>query len=97
LWLGLGSLNPKFDHENILEISSSIVGMLFMVLALSYIGVMLMLGNRPIYIHLNGKIFFKSIGGLEFPICYSVIFIITWAIVHIALRLGIRSLNSRDF
>jgi ABC-2 type transport system permease protein len=80
LVLGLGSLYPKFDHENISEISSSTGGVLFMILALSYIGLMLMLGARPLYVHLNEKFLFKSIGGLEVPVCYVVIFIMTWAL-----------------
>ena len=68
-----------------------------MILALSYISLMLMLGARPMYVCLNEKFFFKSIGGLEDPIYYAVIFIMTWVIAHIALRLGIRSLSARDF
>jgi hypothetical protein len=73
------------------------VGVLLMILALSYIGLMLMLGAGPKYGHLNEKFFFKSISGLEVPVYYVVIFIITWAIAGIPLRLGIRSLNARDF
>ena len=96
LGLGLGTLYPEFDHENISEISSSTGGVLFMILALSYIGVVLMLGARPLYVHFNEKFLFKSIGGLEVPICYTLILILTWAIAHIPLRLGIRSLNARD-
>jgi ABC-2 type transport system permease protein len=96
LGLGLGTLYPKFDHENISEISSSSGGVLFMILALSYIGLVLMLGARPIYVHLNEKFLFKSIGGLEVPICYTLIVILTWAVSHIPLRLGVRSLNARD-
>ncbi len=69
----LVTLYPKFDHENISEISSSTSGVLFMILALSYIGLMLMLGARPLYVHLNEKFLFKSIGGLEVPVCYALI------------------------
>ena len=68
-----------------------------MILALSYIGLMLMLGARPMYVCLNEKFLFKPIGGLEDPIYYAVIFIMTLAIAHIPLRLGIRSLNVRGF
>ena len=67
-----------------------------MILALSYIGLVLMLGARPLYAHLNEKFLFKSIGGLEIPIYYTLIFILTWAVSHIPLRLGIRALNTRD-
>jgi ABC-2 type transport system permease protein len=48
-----------------------------MILALSYIGLMLMLGARPLYVHLNETFLFKSIGGLEVPIYYAMIFIMT--------------------
>jgi hypothetical protein len=47
---------------------------LFMILVLSYIGLMLMLCSRPLYGHLNENIFFKSIGGLEIAVYYAVIF-----------------------
>lgn len=97
LGLGLGTMHPKFDHENVSEISSSAGGVLFMILALSYIGLMLMLVARPLYVHLNEKFLFKSIGGLEVPVCYAMIIIMTWAIGHIPLKLGIRSLETRDF
>ncbi|MBT3365884.1 MAG: hypothetical protein HN472_11340 [Nitrospina sp.] len=96
LGLGLGTLYPKFDHENISEISSSSGGVLFMILALSYIGLVLMLGARPLYVHFNEKFLFKSIGGLEVPICYMLILVLTWAVSHIPLRLGVRSLSTRD-
>ena len=68
-----------------------------MILALSYIGLMLMLGARLLYVHLNETFLFKSVGGLEVPIYYVMIFIMIWTIAHIRLRLGIRSLNVQDF
>ena len=53
-----------------------------MILALRYIGLMLMLGYRQMYVHLNEKYTFKSIGGLEVPEYYAVIFVITLTIAH---------------
>ena len=57
-------------------------GVLFMILALSYIDLMLMLGARRMYFHLNEKFIFKSIGGPEVPVYYAMIFVMTWAIAH---------------
>ena len=68
-----------------------------MILALSYIGLMLMLGACPMYFHLNETFLFKSVGVLQVPIYYAMIFIIIWTIAHIRLRLGIHSLNVQDF
>ena len=53
-----------------------------MILALRYIGLMLMLGYRQMYVHLNEKYTIKSIGGLEVPEYYAVTFVMTWAIAH---------------
>lgn len=96
LGLGLGTLYPRFDHENISEISSGTGGILFMILALSYIGLILMLGARLVYVHFNERFLFKSIGGIDVPICYTLILILTLIVTFFPLRLGIRSLNQRD-
>lgn len=97
LGLGLGSLYPKFDYENISEISSNAGGIIYMTLALSFIGLILMLGARPVYVHLNERFLFKSIGGIDVPICYTLIIILTGLITFLPLKLGIRSLNQGDF
>jgi len=96
LGLGLGSLYPKFDYENISEISSNAGGIIYMTLALSFIGLILMLGARPVYVHFNERFLFKSIGGIDVPICYTLIIILTGLITYLPLRLGVRSLNQGD-
>jgi ABC-2 type transport system permease protein len=96
LGLGLGTLYPKFDYENISEISSSAGGVIYMTLALSFIGLILMLGARPVYVHLNERFLFKSIGGIDVPICYTLILILTATATFFPLRSGIRSLNQKD-
>ncbi len=96
LGLGLGSLYPKFDYENISEISSNAGGVVYMTFALSFIGLILMLGARPVYVHLNERFLFKSIGGIDVPICYTLIIILTGITTSLPLRSGIRSLNQRD-
>jgi ABC-2 type transport system permease protein len=96
LGLGLGTLYPKFDYENISEISSSAGGVIYMTLALSFIGLILMLGARPVYVHLNERFLFKSIGGIDVPICYTLIFILTAVATFFPLRSGTRSLNQKD-
>jgi ABC-2 type transport system permease protein len=96
LGLGLGTLYPQFDYENISEISSSTGGIIYMTLALSLIGLILVLGARPVYVHFNERFLFKSIGGMDVPICYTLIVVLTAAATFIPLRSGIHSLNQRD-
>jgi ABC-2 type transport system permease protein len=41
-----------------------------------------MLGASPMYVHLNEKFIFKSIGGLDIPVYYAMIFVMIWAVAH---------------
>ena len=52
-----------------------------MTFALSFIGLILMLRARPVYVYLNERFVFKSIGGIAVPICYTLILIFTAAAI----------------
>ena len=94
--VGMGAMYPKFDYENISEISSGTGSILFIISSLIYIGVVLVLGARPMYLHFKQTF----IGGppvLE-PIGFYVLIIVLSLYVAIApMRRGIRSLKTRDF
>lgn len=96
LGLGLGSINPKYDYENISEVSSNAGGVIYMTLALGYIGLILILGARPVYVHLTERFLFKSIGGIDVPICYTLIIILTGIATILPIKYGIRSLKQKD-
>jgi ABC-2 type transport system permease protein len=49
LALGFGALFPKFDTENAAEVSTGFGGLLFMMVATAYLGVIIMLQAWPVY------------------------------------------------
>ncbi len=96
LGLGLGAMYPMFEHENISEIPAGTGGILYMTSSLAYIAAVLMLVGRPMYVHFNEKFLFKSVGGLDVPICYTLIFVLTLAVTFLPLKRGIEALKKMD-
>jgi ABC-2 type transport system permease protein len=55
LALGFGAVFPKFDTENPAEIPTSFGGLLFMMTATAYLGVMIALEAWPVYAMLQAR------------------------------------------
>jgi ABC-2 type transport system permease protein len=53
--LGFGAMFPKFDTENMAEIPTSFGGLLFMMTAVTYLGVMIVLQAWPVYAILQAR------------------------------------------
>lgn len=94
--IGLGAVYPSFNHDNISEIPAGTGGILFMTMSLGFVGLVLMLVGRPMYVHFNEKFFYKSVGGIDVPICYALIFILSLIAAYLPIQRGIRSLNKMD-
>jgi ABC-2 type transport system permease protein len=96
LGLGLGAKYPVFDYENISDIATGTGGILFMILSLGYVGLVLVIGARPMYLHFNQKFLLKGIADVDVMICYGLIFILTFLVTFIPLRQGLRALRQMD-
>ena len=83
--------------KNISVISSSAGGVMCMTFTLIFTGLILMLGVRPIYVYLNERFLFKSIGGIDVLICYTLILILNAAANLFSLRLRTRFFDQRAF
>lgn len=94
--IGLGAVYPSFNHDNISEIPAGTGGILFMTMSLGFIGLVLMLVGRPMYVHFNEKFLLKSLGGIDVPICYALIIILSLIAATLPIQRGIRSLNKMD-
>jgi ABC-2 type transport system permease protein len=55
LALGFGALFPKFDTENPAEIPTSFGGLVFMMVATTYLGIVVMLEALPVYAILRAR------------------------------------------
>lgn len=94
--VGMGAMYPMFRHENISEISAGTGGILFIITSLLYVGAFVVLAARPLYVHYNRVFLFKDIGGIEVPICYGLILLLTCMVAIIPMRRGVQKLVSMD-
>ena len=85
-----------FRHENISEISTGTGGIIFIISSLIYVGIVVVLAARPLYVHYNEVFLFKDVGGIEVPVCYGLIIILTCFVAYVPMRRGIKNLESMD-
>ncbi len=95
--IGMGAMYPKFDYENVSEISGGTGGILFIISSLIYVGLVLVLGARPMYIHFKQTFLFGGAGGWETVLFYTLIIILSFFVAIEPMRRGIHTLKSRDF
>ena len=92
----MGAMYPKFDYENISEISSGTGAILFIISSLIYVGVVLILGARPMYVHFK-QIYVGGADNLEVMGFYVLIIMLSFYVAIAPMRRGIRALKTRDF
>ncbi|MEE8206965.1 MAG: hypothetical protein V3T82_08450 [Nitrospinaceae bacterium] len=93
--VGMGAMYPKFDYENISEISSGTGAILFIISSLIYIGIVLVLGARPMYIHFK-QMFLGGVDDLQVMGFYTLIIALSFYVAIEPMRRGIRALKIRD-
>ena len=94
--VGMGAMYPKFKYENISEISSGTGGILFIITSLIYVGIVLVLGARPMYVHFTQR-FLGGVENLEVMGFYVLVIAFSVYVAIEPMRRGIRSLKERDF
>jgi ABC-2 type transport system permease protein len=96
LGVGLGAMYPRFQYENIAETAASAGGMLYMLLSLGFIGLIVVLTARPLYVHLYHKFLLQSIGGVEVYLCYIAIAGLCLVTTILPVILGQRALEQME-
>ncbi|MDH5762632.1 MAG: hypothetical protein OEZ51_06610 [Nitrospinota bacterium] len=95
--VGMGAMYPKFDYENISEISSGTGGILFIISSLIYVGLVLVLAAQPMYYHFREVFLAEGMNDLEVMGFYALIIILSLYVAFEPMRRGIQALKSRDF
>jgi ABC-2 type transport system permease protein len=93
--VGMGAMYPKFKYENISEISSGTGGILFIISSLIYVGLVLILGARPMYVHFT-QVFVGGADDLEVMSFYILSILLSFYVAIEPMRRGIRSLKEID-
>ena len=99
LALGFGALYPNYDTENVAEIPTSFGGLLFMMAAVIYLGVVVLLEAWPVYLFLSAE--FQGVQGAQgiMPLVLGVsgAALVTGLAIWLPLRAGIQRVTSSDF
>ena len=94
--VGMGAMYPKFKYENISEISSGTGGILFIIASLIYVGIVLVLGARPMYVHFT-QVYLGGVDDLEVMGFYALVIALSFYVAIEPMRRGIRNLKESDF
>ncbi|UCC78575.1 MAG: hypothetical protein JSW64_09855 [Candidatus Zixiibacteriota bacterium] len=98
LAVGMGAIHPRFEERNPGKIASSMGGMLATILSLIYVGLMVTIAALPAHRYSV----FKMDPTLPFPVfevslAAALMFVLNLTVIVVPLKLGLRSLKSRDY
>jgi len=93
--VGLGAAMPNFKHENPAQIAFSGGGLLYMILSLLYIGGIVALEARPVYLMATGLVT-RGDHLWETILLLSAAFALTGLAAWIPYRLGVRALAAHE-
>lgn len=94
--IGMGAIYPVFKYENVAEVAISTGGIIYMIMSFIFIGAIVILESRPVYVHFYKKFLFYNIGGIEIYVSYVLIFIISIATTIIPMILGVKALKEME-
>ncbi|MBU1627512.1 hypothetical protein KKB18_09110 [bacterium] len=93
LGVGLGSIYPDFKAESPERVAISAGGIIYMITAVAYILIMIMLLASPIYSYFATKLNLTNISNTWVFSCYFLSFALSAAICYFPLKLGIKQLQ----
>ena len=99
LGVGMGALYPRFNVENVAHISSGFGGMLYMILAIGFIGGIVILEALPVYVFLHAKFFRYSIQTWQYGamgVSFGLLLALMWAAFWIPMGRGLEALEEAE-
>jgi ABC-2 type transport system permease protein len=99
LALGLGALYPNYETENVAEIPTSFGGLLFMMVAISYLAGVVILEAWPVYFYLQSRMAGGEAAVATLPLVAGVAGagLLTALATWLPLRAGMHRVRSADF
>ena len=100
LGIGLGTYFPRFKVENVSQIATGFGGMLYMITAVSFIGLVVILEARPVYLFFMSKLRSIPLTGRELAEIITLLYLVL--VVNVVafilpMKLGLRKLSSLEF
>ena len=99
LALGLGALYPNYETENVAEIPTSFGGLLFMMSAVLYLGVVVIVEAWPVYFFLQARFAGAPVGTQMLPLAIGLgaAVLVTALVIWLPIRTGIARVSGTDF
>ena len=99
LALGLGALYPNYETENVAEIPTSFGGLLFMMLAVTYLAGVVILEAWPVYFFLQSRAQGgeAQLAALPLALGLAGAVLLTVLATWLPLSAGIRRVTATDF
>jgi ABC-2 type transport system permease protein len=99
LGIGFGACFPRFNAENVSQISTGFGGMLYMIVAISFIGLVVILEARPVYLFFISKTRGLPLTGgehLEIMGLFTTAFLLNILAFIVPMRLGLKKLATME-
>ncbi len=100
LGVGLGAVYPRFNAENVSQISSGFGGIVYMIISMAFIALVIVLEARPVYVIFMARLNRITLTPWEWAWTLSpfllVIIVMILAVV-LPFRIGLRRLSEMEF
>ncbi|MEO0106235.1 MAG: hypothetical protein ABIL46_02760 [candidate division WOR-3 bacterium] len=95
--LGMGCIYPQFNEDNPSKIAAGTGGIIAALLSIAYVGVIIIILATPAHNYLSSKHFGQQINSCLIILSLFGFCVINLLAIVLPLRLGLRSLQNRDF
>ena len=99
LGIGFGALYPKFNYENIAQVSTGFGGMMFMIFSAIFLGVVIVLEAGPVYIIFMANVKgspIKAIQWLFIVPSFIMVFLVNAFVVYKSMKMGLNALMQHE-
>jgi ABC-2 type transport system permease protein len=97
LGLCLGSIYPQFEYENAAKIPSSFGGVVYMILAISFIGLNVVIEAWPLWVVLHARLLGHALSSSQIAgiaASFAAVVVLDLGVFVLAVRTGIRALET---
>lgn len=95
--LGFGSRFPQFNEDNPSKIAAGSGGIIAALASITYVAISIIILATPAYNYLTNKYFNRPSNEFVIYLSFAFFFVFSVLTIIFPLRLGIKSLEQRDF
>lgn len=97
--IGLGAAYPRFESENIVQVATGFGGMMFMITAAIFVGLVVVLEAWPVYVIFTHLRFGRDVETWKWIIiglCFAAVVALNALAVWLPMKIGLNRLSARE-